>query len=108
MTRPLRFWRKSIVCCWVWAYWRCCWEARAAVNRMTELIDSLLEFSRTRASLRPTYGSLRRALDNAIQAVKSTPEFHEIRIDVHQMGKVEGWFDHRKLERAFFNLLLNA
>jgi signal transduction histidine kinase len=58
--------------------------------------------------LRPTYGNVRRALDNAIQAVKSTPEFHETRIDVRQMGNVEGWFDHRKLERAFFNLLLNA
>src|SRR5258708_33041170 len=63
-------------------------EVRTAVNRMTELIDSLLEFSRTRASLRPTYGSLRRALDNAIQAVRSTPEFHKIRIDVHQIGSV--------------------
>jgi signal transduction histidine kinase len=83
-------------------------EVRAAVGRMTELIDSLLEFSRTRASLRPTYGSLRRALDNAIQTVKSTPDFRETRIDVRQVGKVEGWFDHRKLERAFFNLLLNA
>jgi len=78
------------------------------VNRMTELIDSLLEFSRTRASLRPTYGSLRSTLDAAIQTVKSGPEFHDARIDVHQAGSVEGWFDHRKLERAFFNLLLNA
>ena len=83
-------------------------EVRAAVNRMTELVDSLLEFSRTRASLNPTYGSLHRTLEGAIEAVKSTPEFHDARIDVHHLGNVEGWFDHRKLERAFFNLLLNA
>jgi signal transduction histidine kinase len=83
-------------------------EVRAAVSRMTELIDSLLEFSRTSASLRPTYGSLRNTLDKAIQTVKSSPEFRETRIDVRQAGSVEGWFDHRKLERAFFNLLLNA
>jgi signal transduction histidine kinase len=83
-------------------------EVRAAVNRMTELIDSLLEFSRTRASLRPTYGSLRSTLDSAMRTVKSSPEFHDARIDVRQLGSVEGWFDHRKLERAFFNLLLNA
>ena len=31
-------------------------EIRAAVNQMTDLIDSLLEFSRTRESLHPTYG----------------------------------------------------
>jgi len=83
-------------------------EVRAAVNRMTELIDSLLEFSRTRSSLRPTHGSLRSTLDDAVQAVKSSPEFHHTRIDVRQSGTVEGWFDHRKLERVFFNLLLNA
>ena len=83
-------------------------EVRLAAHRMTELIDSLLEFSRTRASLRPMYGSLRVPMDNAIQAVRSGREFHNARIEVRQSGNLEGWFDHRKLERAFFNLLLNA
>jgi signal transduction histidine kinase len=83
-------------------------EVQLAVQRMTELIDSLLEFSRTRASLHPTHGSLRNDLENAVQAVRSNPEFHKARVEVRQAGAVEGWFDHRKLERAFFNLLLNA
>jgi signal transduction histidine kinase len=83
-------------------------EIQLAVNRMTELIDSLLEFSRTRASLRPTYGSLRSAVDNAVHAVRSNPEFHNAQVNIYQSGNVEGWFDHRKLERTFFNLVLNA
>jgi len=83
-------------------------EVRSAVSRMTELIDSLLEFSRTSASLRPTYGSLRDTIDGAIEAVKSNPQFRDIPIAVRERGKVEGWFDHRKLERAFSNLLLNS
>jgi len=83
-------------------------EVQLAVHRMTELIDSLLEFSRTRASLHPTYGNLRTAIDNAAQAVRSNPEFHNARIEVRQTGTAEGWFDHRKLERVFFNLMLNA
>ena len=83
-------------------------EVQLAVHRMTELIDSLLEFSRTRASLHPTYGNLRMAIENAAQAVRSNPEFHNARIEVRQTGTAEGWFDHRKLERVFFNLLLNA
>ena len=83
-------------------------EVRSAVGRMTELIDSLLEFSRTSASLRPTYGSLRDTVDGAIDAVKSNPQFRDIPIAVRESGNVEGWFDHRKLERAFFNLLLNS
>lgn len=83
-------------------------EVRAAVVRMTELIDSLLEFSRTRASLRPVYGNLQDTVSSAIETVKSNPQFREIRISASRSGNVEGWFDHRKLERAFFNLLLNA
>ncbi len=83
-------------------------EVQLGVHRMTELIDSLLEFSRTRASLRPTYGNVRTALDNAVHAVCSNPEFHNTQVDIHQRGSTEGWFDHRKLERVFFNLLLNA
>lgn len=83
-------------------------EVRAAVGRMTELIDSLLEFSRTRASLRPTYGSLRDTVDTAIEILRSNPQFREVPIAVHERGNLEGWFDHRKLERAFSNLFLNS
>jgi signal transduction histidine kinase len=83
-------------------------EVRMAVARMTELIDSLLEFSRTRASLTPTYGSLQATMKRSLDAVKANPEFHNVAVTVRQSGNVEGWFDHRKLERAFFNLLLNA
>jgi len=83
-------------------------EVQLAVHRMTELIDSLLEFSRTQASLHPTYGNVRTAIESAVQAVRSNPEFHNARIEVRQTGTAEGWFDHRKLERVFFNLLLNA
>ena len=83
-------------------------EVQLASHRMTDLIDSLLEFSRTRASLRPTHGSIRAAAENAIEAVRSKPEFHNVHFEIRQSGTVEGWFDHRRLERAFFNLLLNA
>jgi signal transduction histidine kinase len=83
-------------------------EVRSAVARMTELIDSLLEFSRTRASLTPTYGSLYVTTKRALDAVKADPKFYEVSVSIRQVGNVEGWFDHRKLERAFFNLLLNA
>lgn len=83
-------------------------EVRAAVGRMTELIDSLLEFSRTPAALRPTYANMRKTLDRAIVAVKSNPALQDIDVRIIQTGNIEGWFDHRKLERAFFNLVLNS
>jgi signal transduction histidine kinase len=83
-------------------------EIRIAVDQMTELIESLLEFSRTRESLRPSYGDVRSAVDRAVQGVKAHPEFQRIRIKVSGEGSSEGWFDFRKLERALLNLLLNA
>jgi len=83
-------------------------EIRIAVNQMTELIESLLEFSRTRESLRPTYGDVRSAVGRAVQGVKAHPEFQRIRIRISCAGSTEGWFDFKKLERALLNLLLNA
>jgi len=83
-------------------------EVQLASHRMTDLIDSLLEFSRPSGALRPTYESIRATLDHAVNALRSSPEFQNVTVEVHQSGAVEGWFDHRKLERVFFNLLLNA
>ena len=83
-------------------------EIRIAVNQMTELIESLLEFSRTRESLRPSYGDVRSTVDRAVQSVRAHPEFQKIKIRVTSEGSSEGWFDSRKLERALLNLLLNA
>jgi signal transduction histidine kinase len=83
-------------------------EVRIAVNQMTDLIDSLLEFSRTRESLRPTYGSVKDTVEHVVQAIHSHPEFHHVQIAVTQKGNSTGWFDPKKLERALYNLLLNA
>ncbi len=83
-------------------------EVRIAVNQMTELIDSLLEFSRTRESLRRTYGNVKESLDRVVQIIRTNPRFHPVWISIRQDGNCEGWFDTKKLERAFYNLLLNA
>jgi signal transduction histidine kinase len=83
-------------------------EIRVAVNQMTDLIESLLEFSRTRESLRPSYGDVRSAVERAVQSVKAHPEFQRVRIRITTEGLTEGWFDFKKLERVLLNLLLNA
>jgi len=83
-------------------------EVRVAVNQMTDLIDSLLEFSRTRESLRPTFGNVKDSVERVIGTIRSHPEFHPVRITLSQEGNSAGWFDPRKLERALYNLLLNS
>ena len=83
-------------------------EVRTAVNSMTDLIDSLLEFSRTRESLRPSYGNVKETVDRVLQSIRTHPDFHGVQISATQTGNAVGWFDSRKLERVLYNLLLNA
>ncbi len=83
-------------------------EIRLAVNRMADLISSLLEFSKAREGLRPVYGSLEETVRRAIQTVKARPEYRHITITQWHEGPNETWFDPKKLERVFHNLLLNA
>lgn len=83
-------------------------EVRAGVNQMTELLDSLLEFSRSRESLRRSQASLEETVHRAVQAVRAHPGFHDIDIRVICHGNSEGMFEPKKLERVFQNLVRNA
>jgi signal transduction histidine kinase len=83
-------------------------EVRMGVNQMTDLIDSLLEFARTRESLSPSYASITEAVQRAMQAVRLHPRHQGTLIEVHSNSQSTAWFDPRKLERALYNLLLNA
>jgi signal transduction histidine kinase len=83
-------------------------EIRDAVGRMTELIDSLLEFSKTRDALSPSFGSVEETMQRAIRSVQRHPSVQNANITLSCHGNSTGWFDSRKLERVFYNLLLNA
>ncbi len=83
-------------------------EVRTAVHQMNDLIESLLEFSRTRESLHPAFGNVQHAVQRAINSVRIHPEYHAVQIDLACEGSGEGWFDSKRLERVFLNLLLNA
>jgi signal transduction histidine kinase len=83
-------------------------EVLLAVHQMTDLIDSLLEFSRNRESLRLTHGDIEEVVQRSIQNVRARPEFHLVHITIHKDGPTDGWFDAHKLERVFQNLVLNA
>lgn len=83
-------------------------EVRTGVNQMTDLIDSLLEFARTRESLNPAYGNVVESVQRAMQAVRLHPRHQGTRIEIVSTAQSIAWFDGRKLERALYNLLLNA
>ena len=84
-------------------------EVRTAVNQMTDLMDSLVEFSRTSASLRTTHVHLRDVVERAVQTVRGYTQHHTAPITIHETEEpCEGNFDALRLQRVFQNLLLNA
>ena len=54
------------------------------------------------------YGNVRDSVGRVVQAIRVHPEFLQIKITVSEDGNNSGWFDARMLERALYNLLLNA
>jgi signal transduction histidine kinase len=83
-------------------------EIRLAVDQVTDLVESLLEFSRAREHLKPVYGRVQDTVQRVVTAIRALPKFQGIEITVACEGRGEGWFDPKKMERVFQNLLLNA
>lgn len=83
-------------------------EIRSAVDQLTDLVDSLLEFSQARESLRRVFGPVEDSVERAIHIIRARPEFQNVNICVFRKGPCETWFDHKKVERVFANMLLNA
>jgi signal transduction histidine kinase len=83
-------------------------EIKMAANQMTDLIDSLRELSYQRNAITPTRTRIDQVIRRAIEAIHAKPEFRNARIMLVSADDLEGMFDARKLERVFFNLILNA
>jgi signal transduction histidine kinase len=83
-------------------------EVRRGAAQMTELIDSLVEISRDKPNLAPFPADLGMVIRKAADSVMASPELRNCKIDIREHCSTSGVFDARKLERAFFNLLLNA
>jgi len=83
-------------------------EIKIASTQMTDLIDSLRELAHERTAISPEPTDLEQIIRRAIEGVQVRPEFRNRIIALHADTELEGMFDPRKLERAFFNLVLNA
>ncbi len=83
-------------------------EIRVAVNRLTDLVDSLLELSRPAESLNVVDAPVERTINRAIELVRSHRQFQKIVVEIESPGLHVAQFDPRKMERVFYNLLLNG
>jgi signal transduction histidine kinase len=83
-------------------------EIRGSIDRMNELVTSLLECSKGRDTLRPAAGNIVDTVESAIRMASVRKEFRHITIEHHHKGLDVGWFDSKGLERVVANLVLNA
>jgi signal transduction histidine kinase len=85
-------------------------EIRIAVLGATEMIESLLIFSRTGQKISRSSESISKLLEQAIALVRAHPDSDGVRIASHDDDGTQTWamVDAKQIERAIFNLLLNA
>ena len=85
-------------------------DIQAAVHGTTELIDSLLIFSRDGARLRRARESAIAIAERAVSLLRAHPAAEGVVIEVScaAPGDCDAMVDAKKLERALYNLLLNA
>jgi signal transduction histidine kinase len=83
-------------------------EIERASAQMTDMIDSLVEIARDRNPIHPVEARLDDVARRAIDNIRSSPDLRNRNIDLVTSSATEGYFDGRKIERALFNLILNA
>jgi signal transduction histidine kinase len=83
-------------------------EIRVAVHRLTDLIDSLLELSRPAEALSLTETAVEHSANRAIELIRAHPEFQKVSVKITSSGVHFAMCDGRKMERVFYNLLLNS
>jgi len=83
-------------------------EIKTASTQMTDLIDSLRELSSQRSVIHPTRTRVDDVIRRAIEAIHARPETRDSKIVLIAPEDLEGMFESKKLERVFFNLILNA
>jgi signal transduction histidine kinase len=90
-------------------------EVRLATYGMTDLLDSLLVFSRTGMALRLTREPMGPVVERALALIRAHPQAENVSIEMvpgeqQDQGPVspDACLDVRKVERAIYNLVLNA
>jgi signal transduction histidine kinase len=83
-------------------------DIKLAVQGMTETLESLLIFSRTGTSLHPTYESLNVLIERSVGMLRLHPDAQHVSITFEDGPHIEVWLDARTIERAIYNLLINA
>lgn len=85
-------------------------DIRAAVNGTTDMIESLLIFSRTGTAMRRSPELMATLLERAVAVVRAHPDAEGVTLETHygDPGGTSVVVDGKQIERAISNLLVNA
>lgn len=85
-------------------------DIRAAVHGTTDMIESLLIFSRTGTSVRRSPELMSTLVDGAVALVRAHPDSENVTVTVTygDPARTAARVDGKQIERALYNLLLNA
>lgn len=83
-------------------------DLQEAITLMVDLTDSLLQFARTGREHPPSRTTIARIIESAIHTVKKHPDVRSISIATKGGVSTDVVVDVPRLERAFYNLILNA
>jgi signal transduction histidine kinase len=84
-------------------------EIRLAVNGTTDLLDSLLIFSRTGTALQRVPTTMTSLVERALALVRTHPDAERVTVRMESSdADTTAALDTKQVERAIYNLLLNA
>jgi signal transduction histidine kinase len=83
-------------------------EIRLAVNGTTDMLDSLLIFGRTGTALQRVETSMAALANRAVALVRTHPDAEGVIVRLNPGPDVTAAMDAKQMERAVYNLLLNA
>jgi signal transduction histidine kinase len=85
-------------------------EIRTAVDGTTELLESLLIFSRSGSGIRRSPQLVATLMDRAVAMAKAHPDAANVEFTLQNQGpaETEAIVDGKQIERAIYNLVLNG
>jgi signal transduction histidine kinase len=83
-------------------------EITESARGMTELLDAILTFSRTGIAVQLAPDSITAAARRALAMLQPHPDARGVAIRVGDLAELAGYIDGKELQRAVYNLLLNA
>jgi signal transduction histidine kinase len=83
-------------------------EITESARGMTELLDAILTFSRTGIAVQLAPDSITAAVQRALNMLQPHPDARGVTIKTAALADLAGQIDGKELQRAVYNLLLNA